>query len=124
MRHAAIIVLALAGATLGSSCKEVEPTVEFETIEQDCDNKCEIAIYECGDSPTVKEREGCVDECLYYMEESLDQGHACAQSFETMMACVGTLETCDELVDWAFRDEAGACVEASLVFDKQCEDFR
>lgn len=123
MRHAAIIVLALAGATLGSSCKGVEPTVEFETIEQDCANKCELAVHKCSEEMTLR-FDGCMDECLYYMEESLDQGHACAQSFETMMACVGTLETCVELLDWAFRDEAGACVEASLVFDKQCEDFR
>lgn len=122
-KFAARVALWAAVAAVGPSCHADEPPIEFETIEQDCDHKCTVAIDECADYPTASLHEDCVEECLDHMERSQEKGRACAQSYETMMVCMATLETCEELAVWARRERDGVCAEVTTVFYKKCEGF-
>ena len=67
--------------------------------------------------------EKCTEECLGLAEDSKDQGRKCGRSFRLMMACVGTLDSCDEMVLWATRSPDSACVSESVSFDSACEDL-
>lgn len=123
MNRVGALVLTTMYAAQAPSCNATEPPIQFETIEQDCDQKCTVAIYECGGNTTAEDHKACVEDCLDDADASLEQGNTCAQSFETMMSCVGTLETCEEINSWALRSADGACAEVSYAFDLKCEDF-
>lgn len=124
MSHQQHILRLAALAVAMSSCRADDPLPAFETIEGDCGNKCRIVIYVCeGGTQAETDYQACFDECLGFKEEALEQGSACAKSFEDMMACIGTLETCEEIHSWALRENDDLCREESSVFDQRCEDF-
>lgn len=124
LKIATSVTLCVAGAAAGAACRAEEPPIVFETIEQDCDHKCSVAVDKCAYNPTADQHEGCVEECLERMEESQEIGPACAQSYEDLMVCIATLETCDELADWALRKPHGSCIEVTREFDQKCEELR
>lgn len=104
-------------------CAEHE--IEFKTLEKDCTNKCRIVSFVCdnaGSDPNA-DQEGCIDECLGWGDDSREQGRECAESYERMLICVGKLDTCEEIFEWALRSPTSPCTPDAKAFDSACEDF-
>ena len=124
MRAIATTIVCAGALALGLACGGRDQPPQFATIEDDCANKCMLVIYVCEEaSQSQPEYEACVEECLGFKDESLEQGAVCAHSFETMMQCVGELDTCDAVYAWALREPDGECIAESADFDRRCEDF-
>ncbi len=92
------------------------------TIVSDCESECSIVVYECENAPmTEVVMEACTDECLTDLEEYEESGRKCARAYRSMMACVGTLTSCDEVRTWGFRRSGNLCAEESAKFDDVCK---
>lgn len=115
-------VLALLVSML--SCRQDDFT-GFETIDEDCNNKCYIVTHVCDAAVPDEEasQRACVEECLAWADESEDQSPACAEAFEMMMICVGILESCEQVTSWGRRESGSECMEEANEFDLRCDGF-
>ena len=105
-------------------CACASEPVEFETLESDCRQGCHVVSFECdnaGQDPQSDE-DRCVEYCVDLKEDAREQGDACAQSYEAMMACVGAMITsCEDWNTWAQRTAAGSCTDEAEDFDQKCD---
>lgn len=118
------MILRSAAVALLGACASGPIEVEFETLESDCRQGCHVVSFECdnaGKDPEADE-DGCVDYCVSLKEDAQKQGDACAQSYETMMACVGaTITSCEDWSAWVQRAEGGSCTAEAEDFDQKCD---
>lgn len=101
------------------SCKSTP-----DTLVEDCDNQCNITVYDCPGasmSPEIFQR--CTEGCQERLTDAMRVGMACEQAFEVMMKCVGTLTTCQEISDWSLRAESNPCMASSHDYKVHCPDM-
>ena len=72
------------------------------TSNASCDRYCFLAEL-CDTVPF----DACVEGCLQQAEEAVEQGDACADPHDDVLACLGELTTCQQYE--TFYDPGGAC---------------
>ena len=101
-----------------------EETVRFETLEDDCRRTCHVVMFVCdnaGKDPQADE-DRCTEACLGETEQVWKNTAECAQRYEDMMICAGSMvKTCEDWYAWVRREDAGPCAAESLMFDQGCK---
>lgn len=91
----------------------------FEELESNCESFCTDEVACGGLDPDWQS--SCELSCVGRGEETLEaHGKACARSYDDLLGCLGSLQSCEDLVHWYLREEIYPCKAETTTFADEC----